>query len=72
MKFGLKGVIMYCKYRELEIGAGNKTIMQQGNSRWSSRGGCRMDQGCQPSLGEMRLLELHPNTQGLCKKKVIV
>ncbi|OWK54486.1 Regulatory-associated protein of mTOR [Lonchura striata] len=33
MKFGLKGVIMYCKYRELEIGAGNKTIMQQGNSR---------------------------------------
>lgn len=29
MKFGLKGAIMCCKYRELEIGAGNKTIMQQ-------------------------------------------
>lgn len=46
MKFGLKGVIMYCKYSELEVLAENKTIMQQPNYRWSSTGGCRMDRGC--------------------------
>lgn len=59
MKFGLKGAIMCCKYRELEIGAGNKTIMQQGNSR-----GAGWIRAALPSLREMRLLELHPDTQG--------
>lgn len=58
MKFGLKGVIMYCKHEELEIGAGNKTIMQRGNYRWEGAGWIR---AAQPSLREMRL---HQTLQG--------